>query len=96
MSRLRADIAFISAPAVSGGLLAFHMDDSVVRAKLAMMNAASRKCLLINHSRFDRTALHVLSDLKNFDWIITDDEPDAKDVEALTKAGGLILTVART
>ncbi|PLW76463.1 DeoR/GlpR family DNA-binding transcription regulator [Cohaesibacter celericrescens] len=93
LCRLRADIAFISAPAVSG-LQAFHMDDNVVRAKVAMMAAASRKCLLVNHSRFDRTALHVLSELENFDCIITDDEPDSKDVEALAKAG-LALTVAR-
>ena len=93
LSRLRADIAFISAPAVSG-LQAFHMDDNVVRAKQAMMKAASRNCLIVNHSRFDRTALHLLSDLKGFEWIITDDQPDKKNIELLAKAG-LKLTVAR-
>ena len=94
LQRLRADVAFISAPAVSG-LQAFHMDDNIVRAKQAMMQAATRKCLLVNHSRFNRTALHVLSDLKSFDWIITDSEPDNNVSEEL-KSAGLTLTVART
>ena len=40
------------------------------------MLAATRKCLLVNHTRFNRTALHVLSDLKSFDWIITDYDPE--------------------
>ena len=94
LHRLRADIAFISAPAVSG-LEAFHMDDNIVRAKQAMMSAATRKCLLVNHSRFNRTALHVLSELKNFDWILTDDDPGYGVSEEL-KSAGLTLTVAGT
>ncbi len=40
LSRLRADLAFISTPAVAG-CRAFHMDDEVVRTKRAMMNAAA-------------------------------------------------------
>lgn len=93
LSRLRADIAFISAPAASG-LNAFHMDDTVVRAKRAMMAAASRCYLLINHARFGRSALHVLADLTTFDGIITDDDPPEPDRAAIEKAG-ITLTVAR-
>lgn len=91
LSRLRADVAFISSPAVAG-LRAFHMDDAVVRAKRAMMAAAGRCCLLINHSRFGRSALHVLADLTEFDTIITDDAPE--DRAALDRAG-LTLTIAK-
>jgi DeoR/GlpR family transcriptional regulator of sugar metabolism len=94
LHRLRADIAFISAPAASG-LQAFHMDDAIVQTKQAMMLAATRKCLLINHTRFNRTALHFLADLKAFDWIITDDEPEGTVSEDLKNAG-LNLIVART
>lgn len=92
LSRLRADVAFISAPAVAG-LQAFHMDDAVVRAKRAMMMAAGRCCLLVNHSRFGRSALHVLADLAEFDTIITDDAPAPEDRAALDRAG-LYLTIA--
>lgn len=93
LARLRADIAFISSPAVSG-LQAFHMDESVVRAKRAMMEAATTRCLLVNHSRFGRSALHVLADLAAFDAVITDDAPDANSRATLERAG-VTLTLAK-
>ncbi len=92
LSRLRADMAFVSAPAISG-LRAFHMDDSVVRTKRMMMAAAGRSCLLINHQRFGRSALHVLADLTDFDAIITDDAPAPEERAALDRAG-ITLTIA--
>ncbi len=93
LSRLRADIAFVSAPAVSG-TQAFHMDDSVVRAKRAMISAAAKTCLLVNHQRFNRTALHVLADLSDFDVIITDSEP-SPDAKPGLKKSGVALTLAQ-
>lgn len=89
---LRADIAFISAPAVAG-LEVFHMDDSVVRAKQAMMAQARTRCLLVNHRRFGQAALHRLAELSEFDHIITDRTPEPDAQAALTRAG-LHLTVA--
>lgn len=91
LARLRADIAFVSTPAVSA-MQAFHMDDAVVRTKRAMIDAATRACLMVNHTRFDHTALHVLADLTEFETIITDDRPAAAD--ALARAG-VQLTIAR-
>lgn len=93
LSRLRADLAFISTPAVAG-CRAFHMDDEVVRTKRAMMNAAAQSCLLINHKRFGRSALHVLADLTEFDAIITDAAPAPEDRAAMDRAG-IKLTIAR-
>ncbi len=93
LSRLRADLAFISTPAVAG-LRAFHMDDAAVRAKRAMMAAADRAVLLVNHSRFGRSALHALADLTDFDAIITDAAPAPEDRAAIDRAG-LRLTIAR-
>lgn len=92
LAGLRADLAFISTPAVSG-LEAFHMDDGVVRAKRAMMASATRRCLLVNHLRFDRTALHRLARLDEFDVIITDKAPSAA-VRAALEGAGLDVTVA--
>lgn len=94
LARLRADIAFVSTPALSGGK-AFHMDDDVVRSKRAMIASAAKSCLLVNHQRFGRTALHVLSDLKDFDWIITDAMPDDGEADALAKSG-IKLTIANS
>ncbi|QFY64001.1 DeoR/GlpR transcriptional regulator (plasmid) [Rhizobium grahamii] len=92
--RLRADIAFISTPAVSGRL-AYHMDDNVVRAKRAMMSSATRKCLLVNHQRFGHTALHAMAELADFDAIITDSAPGVAVQEEFDRQG-IRLTIAAT
>jgi DeoR/GlpR family transcriptional regulator of sugar metabolism len=93
LSRLRADLAFVSTPAVAGGC-AYHMDDDVVRTKRAMMRAAAQSCLLINHSRFGRAALHLLADLRDFAAIITDADPDPTEAAAM-RAAGITLTLAQ-
>lgn len=93
LSRLRADLAFISTPAVSG-MQAFHMDDAVVRAKQAMMAAANRAVLLVNHQRFGRSALNLLADLSQFETVITDAEP-GPDVSAAMRRAGRRLTIAK-
>lgn len=92
--RLRADIAFISTPAVSGRL-AYHMDDNVVRTKRAMIASATRTCLLVNHQRIGHTALHVMADLADFDAVITDQAPEADILEQLNR-DGVALTIAST
>jgi DeoR/GlpR family transcriptional regulator of sugar metabolism len=92
LAGLRADICFISSPAVSG-LEVFHMDDTAVRAKRAMMASGAKRCLLVNHARFGHTALHKLADLAEFDTIITDRPPSAVARAAIDRAG-LPLTVA--
>lgn len=84
LAQLRADIAFLSAPAVSG-LSAYHMDEAVARSKRAMIAAADRKVLLINHRRFAQSALHKMADLAEFDSIITDARPH--DHQMIERAG---------
>lgn len=94
LSRLRADIAFISTPAVSGRL-AYHMDDNIVRAKRAMISSAAKTCLLVNHERIGHTALHVMADLADFDAVITDSTPEAAALKEFEQAG-IKLTIAST
>ncbi|MBV2143045.1 DeoR/GlpR family DNA-binding transcription regulator [Falsochrobactrum sp. TDYN1] len=92
LSRLSADIAFISTPAVNGRLV-YHMDESVVRTKRAMTASSVRSCLLVNHQRFGRSALHVMADLADFDAITTDLSPGS-DVLAPLEQAGIKLTIA--
>ncbi|WFE76510.1 DeoR/GlpR family DNA-binding transcription regulator [Roseinatronobacter sp. S2] len=94
LTHLRADIAFISTPAVTG-LEVFHMDDEVVRVKRAMMASSGRRCLMVNHLRFGHAALHKLADLHEFDSIITDRLPAADTLDPL-RAANLPLTIAHT
>ena len=92
LAHLRADLAIISTPAVSG-TQTFNMDDDIVRVKRRMMDGAQRSILLINHARFDRTALHMLADLAEFEAVITDERPSDDAQDALARAG-LKLTLA--
>jgi len=62
--------------------------------KKAMLNASVKSCLLINHTRFDRVALHVLANLDDFDWVITDQAPEPGVQQQLMNAG-IQLTIAR-
>lgn len=94
LARLRADIAFISTPALAG-LQAFHMEEPVVRTKRAMMACAESSVLLVNHQRFGRPALHLLADLSEFDAIITDANPAPEDRAEMDRAG-IALTIAKT
>jgi DeoR/GlpR family transcriptional regulator of sugar metabolism len=92
LSRLRADLAFVSAPAVSGRL-AYHMDEVVVRTKRAMMAASRQSCLLINARRLGHTALHVMADLADFDTVISDAAlPD--DTTSALAGGRTRITIA--
>ncbi|SMC82870.1 transcriptional regulator, DeoR family [Primorskyibacter flagellatus] len=94
LAGLRADIAFISTPATSG-MEVFHMDETVVRAKRAMMDQGASCALLVNHTRFGRAALHRLAMLSEFDHIITDTAPATETCAALRDAG-LTLTLSDT
>ncbi len=94
LAQLRADIAFISSPAVSG-LDVFHMDDDVIRTKRTMIDHAAKRVLLVNHTRFGRAALHLLGHLSEFDHIITDTSP-APDILNVFRQAGLTLTMADT
>ena len=92
LSRLRADIAFISAPAVSGRI-AYHMDETVVRTKRAMMASSRQSCLLINSRRFGHTALHVLAELTEFDTVISD-KPLPQETSAELNSGATVVKIA--
>ncbi|EPX75688.1 DeoR/GlpR family DNA-binding transcription regulator [Salipiger mucosus] len=86
LATLRADLAFISTPAAGEGRI-YHMDDDITRAKRGMMDAAVRSVLMINHLRFDQSALHVLAGFSEFAAVVTDAEPSGKAREQIEAAG---------
>jgi len=72
LTHLRADVAFISSPAIKG-TSAFHQDHEFVKIKRLMMAAGTKRYLLVDHNKFGRTALHEIADLSAFDAVITSD-----------------------
>lgn len=72
IATLRADIYFMSTSAVSGGV-AYHQEQEIVAIKRAMLRAAARRVLLIDHTKLGKVALHQLAPLSDYDLIVVDD-----------------------
>jgi DeoR/GlpR family transcriptional regulator of sugar metabolism len=91
---LRADILFMSTTAISGGV-AYQPDQDMAIAKRAMIAAAARRVLLVDHTKFGRVALHRLAPLTDFDLVMTDDGIDETGLRQLREAQVRYEVVAR-
>lgn len=85
LAAIRADVFFMSTSAVSGGV-AWHQEQVTVSAKRAMLRAARRRVLLIDHGKLGKTALHQLAHLAEFDLVVVDDGVDAAGLEELRES----------
>jgi len=86
ISRLRADTLFISMAAVTDDIV-FHQSPEMIETKRAMFNASARRILLIDHTKFERRALHGFAALSEFDTVIVDDHTPGEHVSRLRDKG---------
>lgn len=92
LRKLRADVSFISAPAINNQKV-FHMDHEALRIKRLMIEVAQQSYLMADHRKFGRTALNELVPLDVFTGVITDAGVESALVEEL-KSAGIELIVA--
>ena len=85
VAALRADLLFMSSTAISGGI-AFQPDSDFAIAKRAMIAAAARRILLVDHTKFGRVALHRLAPLRDFDLVVVDEGIDEAGLRQLREA----------
>ncbi len=82
----RADVAFLSTSAVDNGHC-YHQAQENVLVKRALMAAARRRVLLVDHSKFGRQALYELAPLADFDLVISDERLPQEERDALQSLG---------
>lgn len=83
---IRADALFMSTSAIST-THAFHQEERIVALKRAMLKAATKRYLLVDHTKLERVALHRIVPLEDFDLIITDSGTNPSALTAWDAAG---------
>lgn len=85
ISRLRADVFFMSTAAVTDGVC-FHQSEETVATKSAMFAASVQRVLLVDHTKFHRRALHAVVPVSEFDYVIVDEKLSGTDAEQLASS----------
>ncbi|MFS8047435.1 DeoR/GlpR family DNA-binding transcription regulator [Rhizobium sp. BR 314] len=94
INRLRADVAFISMSAIIDDVV-FHQSPELVDIKRAMFNSAARRVLLMDHTKFERRALHSFAALDEFDVVIVDEQIPAAHLERM-QSKNINVVIARS
>src|SRR4029078_11631542 len=68
LRNIRADLFIMSTSAVTDGIC-FHQPHDTVLGKRAMCESARTRIAYLDHSKFDRRALHALCPLSDFDTV---------------------------
>ncbi|MHC5260419.1 DeoR/GlpR family DNA-binding transcription regulator [Streptomyces sp. UC4497] len=90
---LRADTVFISTSAVADGHC-YHQSQEAILVKRALLEAAQRRILLVDHTKFQKRALHRVAPLSDFDLVIVDDRISRAELEALREDGVTVQVAA--
>lgn len=84
--QLRADAVFMSVSAIADGV-AYHPTEAPAELKRAMLDSSQLKVLYADHTKFERSALHMVAPLSDFDVVIVDAATPQRHLEPLREAG---------
>lgn len=92
MESLRADALFMSTPSIVDDIC-FHQHHDATLIKRAMFEAADKRYLLVDHSKFEKRALHANIPLSEFNAVIVDSKTPKTHIDRL-RDKGITVTVA--
>ena len=90
---IRADVFIMSTSAVTDGIC-FHQHHDTVLVKRAMFESARTRIAYLDHSKFERRALHALGPLSDFDTVIVDSGTSEDHIRSL-RLDGVNVVVAQ-
>ncbi|GAA0513264.1 DeoR family transcriptional regulator [Saccharopolyspora subtropica] len=82
LSRLHADVSFMSATTITNGRL-FHPIQDYADIKEAILSSTARNVLLVDHSKFGNTATFAHGDVGSYEVVITDEGIPEHELAAL-------------
>lgn len=94
IASLRADVLFMSTSAITDDI-AFHQTQETVDVKRAMFDAAAKRILLADHTKFEKRALHAMLSLSRFDAVIVDARTDGEHITRLRDNGVQVVLARR-
>lgn len=92
LERTRADVAFVSVTAVAVGRL-FHPVQDYAELKKAALRSANHNVLVVDHSKFGRTATYAHGLVADYDLMITDEATPTEEIEAALNSGTAVEVV---
>ncbi|CAN5563599.1 DeoR/GlpR family DNA-binding transcription regulator [soil metagenome] len=92
IAALHADVLMMSTSAVTGNAC-YHQRQDTISIKRALLDAAEKAILLVDHTKFERRAMFRLCGLADFDHVIVDSATPDATVDALRQQHGSV-TVA--
>ena len=90
LAGLYADVLFASTSSMRGTVL-YHQDQRVVATKRAMISAAQRRVLLLDHTKIGHGALYRLCDVSDFTHVVVDENVDESLVKVIEEHGVTVL-----
>jgi DeoR/GlpR family transcriptional regulator of sugar metabolism len=86
---LHADLLFMSTTAITEGFC-YHQSQETIQVKRALMNAATRRILLVDHTKFRKRSLFQLAPVTSFDLVLVDSAVSAHDVTEMRDLGATV------
>ncbi|XWN34241.1 MAG: DeoR/GlpR family DNA-binding transcription regulator [Devosia sp.] len=86
MRSIRVDLALLSTACVHGATAYLRVTDDAIRAKHAMMESADRSVMMVDHTKFGKSALNRFTELSRFDRVLVTDGLRRDHREALRRA----------